>query len=181
MDWPSGRLASAGRKPRKLDAASRQARERIASRWSPMHKGPSIARAFVVQLFMSLLCGGCFDRLSLGYSPILCPHFEAGEAANGDVLAKFTNLLSNELLDRDGLLLDEGLLQQAHLLVELRHLAFDDLLDHIGRLAGGGRLRAIDLLLALHVFGSNVFGLHVAGIAGRDVHGNLFEQLLEIL
>ena len=106
---------------------------------------------------------------------------EAGEAAHGDVLAQLADLLRDQFLDRDGLILDEGLLQQANLLVELRHLAVDDLLDHRCRLAGGGSLRAIDLLLALQILRRHVFGLHIARIARRDVHRDVLEQLLEVL
>ncbi len=47
-------------------------------------------------------------------------------------------------------------------------------------LAGGGGLGAIDLFLALEVLGSHVLGLHVAGIAGGDVHRDVFEQFLKV-
>src|SRR5271169_5039803 len=49
-------------------------------------------------------------------------YLEARKAAHGDVLAQLADLGSDQLRNVDGLVLDEGLLQQAHLFVELFHL-----------------------------------------------------------
>ena len=79
-----------------------------------------------------------------------------------------------------GLLLDEGLLEQAELFVELAELAFEHLLDDVGGLAGGGSLGAVDVLLALEVgFGDFVLA-DVARVDRGDVHGDVAEQLLEV-
>src|SRR5580658_8946002 len=56
--------------------------------------------------------------------------FEAGEAAHRDVLAELAHLGGDQLRDADGLVLDEGLFEQADLFVELFHLAGHDLFDH---------------------------------------------------
>src|SRR6202000_934659 len=103
------------------------------------------------------------------------------EAADGDVLTELAYLLRNQLLNADGLFLDEGLLEEADFFVELGHLSTNGLLDDRGRLAGSGSLGAVDLLLALEVFGSHVFRLYIAGISGCDVHGDVLHQVLEIL
>src|SRR3984957_19633150 len=88
----------------------------------------------------------CLDG---GDGPVGVAYLEAGEAAHRDVLAELADLLRDELRNAHGLLLDEGLIEQADLFVELAHLAFDDLLDHGRGLAGGSGLRTIDLLLTL--------------------------------
>src|SRR6202045_2132 len=66
--------------------------------------------------------------------------FEPRKAPHGDVLAEFADLGSDKLRDADGLVFDEGLLEQANLFVELFHLAGYDLFDHGSRLAGRRRL-----------------------------------------
>ena len=85
----------------------------------------------------------------MGYGPVGVADFESGEAADGDVFSELADLLAISVLDGDGLVLDEGLVEQADLFVELAHLAFDDLLDDLGRLASGGGLGAVDFLLPL--------------------------------
>ena len=90
-------------------------------------------------------------------------------------------LAGDQLRDGHGLVLDEGLLVEADLLVELAHLAFDDLLDHVGGLAGGGGLRAVDVLLLLECFGSDIFLADELGVAGGDVHGDVVHQFLEVV
>jgi hypothetical protein len=42
-------------------------------------------------------------------------------------------------------------------------------------------LCAIDILLAFQIGGGHVLGLHIAGIAGCNVHRDVLEQLLEVL
>src|SRR5579872_1725679 len=61
-------------------------------------------------------------RLSLRDGPALLADFEAGEAPDGDVLPQLADLGGDQLRDTDGLFLDEWLIEQAHFLVELRHL-----------------------------------------------------------
>src|SRR5215813_15519043 len=100
-------------------------------------------------LLLRLFCSTRGLRLS--DCPALLAYFETGEAANRDVLAQLADLCCNQLRDADGLLFDEGLIKQAHFLVELGHLAFDDLLHDWSRLAGCCSLRAVDFLLALIV------------------------------
>src|SRR5436305_15246188 len=80
-------------------------------------------------------------------------YFEPGEAAHADVLTQLADFRRDELAHRDGLVLDERLVQQADFLVELSHLAFHDLLHDCGRLAGSSGLRAVDVLLAVEVRG----------------------------
>src|SRR5689334_11368651 len=145
---------------------------RKARRWESW---PSGFRSLGLHLsvFAGLLGGG--------NGPIGIAYLEAGEAADGDVLAEFADLLRDELRDGDGLLLDEGLVQQADLLVELAHLAFDDLLDDWRGLAGCRGLGAIDFLFALHVLGGDILFADVAGIGRSDVHRDVLEQLLKIL
>src|SRR5712691_106893 len=70
---------------------------------------------------------------------------EPGKAPHGDVLAEFADLGGNELRNVDGLILDEGLLQQADLLVELFHHAGNHLLGDVCRLAASDGLREIDV------------------------------------
>src|SRR5215471_1902562 len=77
----------------------------------------------------------CPSRLGLRNRPVLLAYLEAGKAADGDVLAQLADLGGNQLTDAHSLLFDKGLIEQAHFLVELRHLAFDDLLNHWSRLA----------------------------------------------
>src|ERR1019366_5039097 len=105
---------------------------------------------------------------------------ESREALHRDVLTEFADSGRDELADGDGLLLDEGLLKQAHFLVELGHLAFDDLLDHRSGLARGGSLRAIDVLLFFKGFRSHVLFTDELRIAGSDVHRDVVRQLLEL-
>ena len=73
------------------------------------------------------------------------------------------------------------MLQQADFFVELGHLAFHDPLNHRRRLARRGCLCTEDGLLALQVLGGHVFRLHIARIAGSDVHRNVLQQLLEVV
>src|ERR1035437_5266426 len=145
-------------------------------------QGPErLLRALLLNSQSILLFGGGFDGLGCGDGPVGRAHLEARKAPHGNDLAQLAYLLRDQLLDADGLVLDEGLLQQANLLVELGHLAIYDLLYHRGRLAGGGGLRAEDILLAVEIGRGHVLGLHIARVAGRDVHRDVLEQLLEVL
>src|SRR4030095_818157 len=101
----------------------------------------------------TLLCSRrcCFSailrllgRRSNGHARLT--HLEAREAAHSDILAQFADLRGDQLPDADGLVLDEGLLDQADLLVELLHLSGDDLFDNLRWLACRRGLCAIDVL-----------------------------------
>ena len=94
----------------------------------------SSARRSAGRLSSRELLGFLF-RLSDGDGLAGIADLEAGEAAHRDVLAQLADLGGDQLRDADRLVLDEGLLQQADLLVELGHLAFDDLLHDVRRLA----------------------------------------------
>ena len=71
------------------------------------------------------------------------------------------------------------LLQQAHLFVELFHLALDDLVDHLLRLAAGERLGAVNFLLLGQDLGSHLFLAEEARVGGGNVHGEIVRQRLE--
>src|ERR1700722_2434713 len=98
------------------------------------------------ELFAFRLC-----RLGHGDGLARVANFEARETPHRDVLAQLADLGRNELRDRDGLVLNEGLLQQANLFVELFHLAGDHLLRDIRRLAAGNGLGQEEFLLAVGV------------------------------
>src|SRR6185437_13429848 len=59
--------------------------------------------------------------------------------------------------------------------------AFEHLLDDVRGLAAGGGLGTVDVLLAEKVFFGDVFAANVAGIGGSDMHGDIAEQLLEVI
>src|ERR1039458_10672054 len=104
-----------------------------------MQEGPGFAPWALVDSGMrSELLRSRFHGLGCRYRPVRRAHLEPRKAPHRDVLAQFAHLLSDQLLDAHSLVLDEGLLQQANLLVELGHLALDDLLDHRGRLSQTG-------------------------------------------
>src|ERR1039457_1125565 len=103
-------------------------------------------------LFAFRLC-----RLRDGDGLACVSHLEAGKAAHGDILAQFADFGRNQLRDRDGLVLVEGLLEQAHFFVELLHLAIHHLLGDVGGLSAGNRLREKNLLLAGEVRSRDVF------------------------
>src|SRR5271157_2644939 len=119
---------------------------------------------------LELLCALCSACLADSYGLAYVAHLEAGKALDRDVLAQLADDGRNELRHGHGLVLDEGLLVEADLLVELRHLAFHDLLDHRCGLAGLRRLRAVDILFLLVGLGSDILLADELGIAGRDVH-----------
>src|ERR1700747_3773210 len=67
-------------------------------------------------------------------------HLEAGETAYGDILSQLADLRCDQLADADGLVLDEGLLEQADFLVELFHLAGHNLFRNVRRVPAGAGL-----------------------------------------
>src|SRR5690349_9904747 len=85
-----------------------------------------------MRLYLDTGFGG---RLSPGISRGGVPHLEPCKTRYGDVLAQLGNLGLDQLADRQGVLLDEWLLQQADLFVKLRQPAFDDAVQHLFRLA----------------------------------------------
>src|SRR5580698_11125801 len=69
------------------------------------------------------LCSLCLRLvgcdLGLRDGPVRIADFEAGKTADSDVLAQLADFLRNQVLDRNGLFLDERLFKQADFLVEL--------------------------------------------------------------
>src|SRR5271170_7255548 len=122
--------------------------------------------------------GGC---LGLGYGPVGGAYLEAGKATDADVLAELRDFAGDELADGLRGFLDEGLVEEAELFVELGELAGKHLLDDLGGLAGGCGLGAVDVLLALEVGFGDVFAADKARVDGSDVHGDVAEELLEVV
>src|SRR5215472_8947109 len=108
-------------------------------------------------------------------------HLEARKAPHSDVLAELADLRRDQLPYRDGLVLDERLLEQADFLIELLHLARDHLLGDVSRLAARDRLRKIDFLLAREVRFRHVFFADIFRIAGCNMHRDVVQQFLEIV
>src|ERR1700722_5839943 len=119
--------------------------------------------------------------LDLGYRPDWIADLEAGKAAYAEVFAQLADLLRDQVLDGERLIFDERLIKQANLFIKLAHLAFHDLLDHLGRFSRGRGLGPVNILLPLQVLGGHVLTPNVPWVGGRDVHGDVLEQLLEIL
>ena len=88
------------------------------------------------------------SRLGNGDGLARIAYFESGKAADGDVLTQLADLGGDQLRDRDGLVFDEGLLEQAHFLVELFHLAGDHLLRDVRGLPLAIAWARVDVLLA---------------------------------
>src|SRR5436309_181994 len=105
---------------------------------------------------------------------------EADEPPDADVLADPGDVLGDQLADRDLRVLDEGLLQQAELLVELGELPVDDLLDDLRGLARSSRLLPVDLPLGLDEVGGHFLAGDEPGVRCRDVHRDVLEELLEL-
>src|SRR5579871_5452481 len=78
------------------------------------------------ELLSFLLC-----RLGDGDGLARVTHLEPRKAPHGDVLTELADLRGDQLADRDGLVLDERLFEQANFLVELLHLAGDHLLGNV--------------------------------------------------
>src|SRR5438876_5904260 len=106
---------------------------------------------------------------------------ETCEAAHRHVHPKPHDGLLDDLGDAAALVvLDERLLEEAHLLVEALHLPFDDPLDHLLGLARLQGLRAVDLALGGELGGGHVLAAHVARRGGRHLHGEVLHELLEL-
>src|ERR1700679_580032 len=143
-----------------------------------MKKGPGMtpgpSNYFSIWLFYGV-------RLDLGHCPDRIAHLEPRKAAHAQVLTQLADLLRNQVLDGEGLVLDERLVEQANFFVKLAHLAFHNLLDHRRRLPGGRSLRTVNVLLPLQILVGHILPADVPGIGRRDVHGDILEQLLEVL
>src|SRR5438270_11452974 len=116
--------------------------------------------------------------LRLGARAGLLAHLEAGEAAHDDVLLDESDLLLDDLAHRLLLVADVRLLEQADLGEVLLELALRDLVLDVLGLARGRRL--VDLALLLEHLGRHVLPADVERIGGRDVHGDLLDQRLEV-
>ena len=91
------------------------------------------------------------------------PELEAREAADGHVLPEPDDRLLDDLLHRPVALLDEGLLEQADVLVEPLDLPVDDALDDLRRACRCcSRLRPVDLALGLELAAGHLVAAHVA-------------------
>src|SRR6266850_7659530 len=109
------------------------------------------------------------------------PYLEARKAADSDILAQLADLRGNQLRDGYALVLDEGLIEQADLFVELLHLASDHLLRNVGGLAALNGLVEVDFFLSIEVCLRYVLFANVLRIARRNVHGDVMDQLLEVV
>ena len=159
--------------------------QQIAAQNRPLHYFGAVSNAYATM--PGFEAGHCCVHAKLSLlrraRHVLGPHLrdrpggvadlEAREAAHGDILTQLADLLRNHVTNGDGLFLDERLLQEADLLVELRHLAFDDLCDHGRGLAGFRRLGAVDLLLPRKVGLRDILTAHIARIGRGDVHRNI--------
>src|SRR5438067_7227467 len=76
---------------------------------------------------------------------------------------------------------EEGLLEQAVLLVELLDLPGDDLVEHRLRLALLAKLRAVNALLLIELRRGNLFAAQPPRIAPGDLHRDILDQRLELL
>src|SRR5580658_4718640 len=159
--------------------SSREVERSQARGESPKRTRAGRFPALVVQLWWQMLFGSV--GLDLGYRPDGIADLEAGKAAHAEVLTQFADLLRDQVLDGKGLILDEGLVEQANFFVKLAHLAFHDLFDYLGRLTRSRSLRAVNILLPLQILGGDIFAANIARVSGRDVHRDVLQQLLKIL
>src|SRR5271169_475022 len=89
---------------------------RMTGKWN-LNRNKKGAPAGRPELFAFRLC-----RLRNSNSLAHVTHLEAGKPPYCDVLAQLADLGGDQLRDRNGLVLDEGLLQQADFFIELLHL-----------------------------------------------------------
>src|SRR5438876_2013676 len=122
--------------------------------WIPRSCTSRISSAISAITFSSTPCPALPARISplslsrirwnAAAKPLLLAEVESDEAADDDVLSGLGRGLGDQLLNGHLVVLDERLLEQAHLGVELRNLAVYDLLDDVGRLPRGLELSAVD-------------------------------------
>src|ERR1700679_1119204 len=129
----------------------------------------------------SELLGFLFCRFGDRDSLARIANLKARAAPHADVLAQLADLRRNQLRDRDSLVLDERLLQQANFLVELFHLSRHHLLRNVLRLTGSDSLRDIDFLLAIEIRFGHIFLAYKFRIARGDVHGDVVDEFFEVL
>src|SRR5215469_13094576 len=120
------------------------------------------------------------SRLREGYRFSNVANFKSRKPADTDVLTQLADLGRAQLRDGLCLVLDEGLLVKADLLLELLHLSRNHLFGDLRGLAAGHGLRQINLLLASVVCRRDVFLANVLRVAGRDVHGDIVHQFFEV-
>src|SRR5882724_10460599 len=108
-------------------------------------------------------------------------HLEAHETRHDDVFAQFRDLGLNQLIDGERVLLDERLFVQADLLVELAQPPLNDLVDDLLGLAFGQRPGALYVFLFLQRRGRHVLLADKLRVGGRDMHGEVVHQALEIV
>src|SRR5437763_14318943 len=104
--------------------------------------------------------------------------------------AAHLHVLADDGADRVGLVLyralpfrvaEEGLLEQAVLLVELLDLPGDDLVEHRLGLALLAKLRAVNALLLIELRRGHLFAAQPPRIAPGDLHRDVLHQRLELL
>src|SRR6478736_4099079 len=103
----------------------------------------------------------------------------AREAADLDVLAQLADLLREDLFDHLLGVLDERLVEEAHLRVVFLELAFDDLLDRGGGLAfhlGGG-----DVALLGDLGLGDLLAADIGRAGGGDLEADVLAERLEVV
>src|ERR1017187_1219430 len=106
--------------------------------------------------------------IARGFGRCHVAHLVADEAADADVLAQLGNPGFDELVDGEGGLFDEGLVEQAHLFVELAETAFHNAVEDLLRLALQKGAGAGDLFFLFEHLRGHVLTAQVAGIGGGD-------------
>src|ERR1700733_1824054 len=130
-----------------------------------------------IRLYRGTIVGWPF---SAGFHRRHVPHFVPDETRNGDILLEFRDLGLDQLSDGKGGFLDEGLLEQADLFIKLSHTSLDDALGDVGRLAFEQRAGELDLALFVESVRRHVLFGDITRVRGRDVHGHIVYQLLEV-
>src|SRR5436190_7331672 len=119
--------------------------------------------------------------LAAGASGRCIAHLEAHEARDHDILTQFRDLGLDQLIDSERVLLDKRLVVQADFLVELAQPPLNDLVDDLLGFAFGQRPGALYVFLFLERRGRHVFLADKLRVGGRDVHGEVVHQALEIV
>src|SRR6266487_5514073 len=119
-----------------------------------------------------------------GFSVATCKNLFADliadKSPNLDVLPDLLNIRSNEIFDRDIRILDEGLFQETHLGIKLRHTPFDDPFQEIFRFSLSASLLLVNLAFSGQKFFRHVLSANKMRIAGRYVHGDVLDQILKL-
>src|SRR5262249_13962460 len=107
------------------------------------------------------------------------PDLEPDEARHRDVLAQFGDSRLDQIADRGGVFLDEGLLVKADLFVVLGQPTFDDFVQDLFGLAFSQRAGAGDLALLLERRRGYVFLADELRIGRGHLHRQIVHQRLE--